>query len=132
MKRTDVPQDDNRSLNGERKAVYALGDEGAYERVASSGWRIEETATALAIAEFERLATQARARVTQGISAPLEYHMYARRMDVQTLSESTGLARWRVRRHLKAAAFERLPERLRRRYAQALGISIEQLSRCDG
>lgn len=129
MKRTEVPQDGNRTLGGERKAIYALDEKGVFERVKSTGWEVEECVTGLAIAEFDRLAKEARKRATGGLAAPLEYHMYARRMDVQALSEACGLARWRVRRHLKPAVFARLPARLRARYAQALGLPEEELSR---
>jgi hypothetical protein len=41
------------------------------------------------------------------------------------------LWRWRVRRHFRAGVFARLPLRIRRRYAEALGISLEALSRTD-
>jgi hypothetical protein len=36
-----------------------------------------------------------------------------------------------VRRHLKPAGFARLPPALKRRYAEALGISSEALDRVD-
>jgi len=74
---------------------------------------------------------EARARVLSGESSPLEYHMYRARMDVELLSQTTGLWRWRVRRHLKPKAFARLPPALKRRYAEALGISVEALGKAD-
>ena len=80
-----------------------------------------------AVAEFRRLAEEARARVLRGEASPLEFHMYDRRMDLPTLAQTTGLWRWRIRRHLRPAVFARLPERLLLRYADALGISLEQL-----
>ena len=74
---------------------------------------------------------QARARALSGESSPLEYHMYRVRMDVDLLSQVTGLWRWRVRRHLKPAGYARLPAALKLRYAEALGISREALDRVD-
>jgi hypothetical protein len=43
------------------------------------------------------------------------------------LSQVTGIWQWRIRRHLRPANYARLPERLKQRYAQALGLSVEQL-----
>jgi hypothetical protein len=36
-----------------------------------------------------------------------------------------------VRRHFRPRVFERLPQRLRLRYAEALGIALEALGRVD-
>ena len=48
-------------------------------------------------------------------------------MDATLLAQSTGLFRWRVRRHLRPAVFARLPERILEKYATALGITVTQL-----
>ena len=66
-----------------------------------------------------------------GTAAPLEYHMYRARMDVAMLAQTVGLWRWRVRRHMRPQVFARLPLRLRRRYAEALGIALEALDSVD-
>jgi hypothetical protein len=52
-------------------------------------------------------------------------------MDVPLLSQATGLWRWRVRRHFKPHVFARLPLSLWRRYADALGITVEVLEKVD-
>lgn len=122
-----MPQDASRLFDGHSKAMYAVDARGRYTTVESSGWQAEETATEIAIAEFERELAAARARCAAGLSAPLEYHMYARRMDLATLADSTGLARWRVRRHLRPRTFARLPARLLRRYASALQVPESEL-----
>lgn len=131
MRERDVPQEGNRTLAGHRKAVYAVADDGKLRLVPSRGWEVEEIVTRQAVEDLERRAMEARARVLAGESSPLEYHMYRARMDVELLSQTTGLWRWRVRRHLKPAAFARLPLALRLRYAVALGISSEALDRVD-
>jgi len=92
---------------------------------------VEETVTRQALEDLERRAREARERVLAGRSSPLEYHMYRARMDVALLAQVTGLWRWRVRRHFRAGVFARLPLRLRRRYAEALGIPLEALSGTD-
>jgi hypothetical protein len=53
--------------------------------------------------------------------------MYARRMDLLLLAQSTGIWRWRIRRHLRPDIFARLSPDLLTRYAEALGLTIQQL-----
>jgi hypothetical protein len=131
MREREVPQEGNRSLAGRRKAVYAVADDGKLRLVPSRGWEVEEIVTRQAVEDLERRAEEARARVLAGQSSPLEYHMYRARMDLELLSQTTGLWRWRVRRHLRPAAFARLPLALRRRYAEALGVSVEALGKAE-
>ena len=131
MREREVPQEENRSLAGHRKAVYAVDDDGRLKLVPSRGWEVEEIVTRQAVEDLERRAEEARARVLAGESSPLEYHMYRARMDLELLSQTTGLWRWRVRRHLRPAAFARLPLALRRRYAEALGVSVEALGKAE-
>jgi hypothetical protein len=123
MRERDVPQEGNASLAGHRKAVYAVGEDGKLRTVASRGWEVEEVVTRQAVEDLERRARAAR--------SPLEYHMYRARMDVAMLAAAAGIWRWRVRRHLRPQVFARLPLRLRRRYAEALGIPLAALASVD-
>lgn len=127
MKLDEVPQDAVAHYGAARKALYALDASGHYAAVPSSGWDAEAVVTGAAVDEYRRLAEAARLRAARGESSPLEFHMYDRRMDLPTLAQTTGLWRWRVRRHLRAEVFRKLPERLLRRYADALGISLQDL-----
>jgi hypothetical protein len=131
MRERDVPQEGNAILEGHRKAVYAVGEDGRLRLVESRGWEVEETVTQQALDDLERRAREARQRVLAGQSSPLEYHMYRARMDLALLAQATGLWRWRVRRHFRPDIFARLPERLRRRYADALGLEAAALDRVD-
>lgn len=131
MREREVPQEVNRSLAGHRKAVYAVADDGKLRLVPSQGWEVEEIVTRQAVEDLERHAEEARLRALAGTASPLEYHMYRARMDVALLSQATGIWRWRVRRHFRARVFARLPLALRRRYAEALGIPVEALSRAQ-
>jgi hypothetical protein len=131
MRERDVPQEGNATLAGHRKAMYAVGDDGKLRLVPSRGWEVEEIVTRQAVEDLERRANEARERVLAGATSPLEYHMYRARMDLGLLSQTTGLWRWRVRRHFTPRVFARLPQRLRRRYAEALGISVEALGKLE-
>jgi hypothetical protein len=131
MRERDVPQEGNATLEGKRKAVYAVGDDGRLHIVESRGWEVEETVTRQALEDLERRAQEARKRFLAGRSSPLEYHMYRARMDVALLSQATGLWRWRVRRHFRPEVFARLAQPLRQRYADALGIEPAALEKVE-
>ena len=131
MRDREVPQEGNATLAGHLKAVYAVADNGRVHLVASRGWEVEEIVTRQAVEDLERLAREARRRALDGLTSPLEVHMYRARMDLALLSQTTGLWRWRIRRHFRPGVFARLSPALRQRYADALGISPEALGRID-
>ena len=123
----EVPQEGNATLAGVRKAVYARADNGQMVAVASQGWEVEEIVTMQAVDALKEQASVALASATAGVSSPLEYWMYEKRMDISVLAQSTGLWQWRVRRHLQPIGFNKLSQKLLSIYADALGISIDQL-----
>lgn len=131
MRVDEVPQEGNRSLGGHRKALYARDGDGRLRIVQSAGWEVEEIVTRQAVEDLERLAEDARRRVLAGETSPLEYHMHRLRMDVPLLAQVTGLWQWRIRRHFRPAVFARLAPALLARYAEATGLSVEQLRRID-
>src|SRR6266699_6784084 len=112
MRERDVPQEGNRTLAGHRKAVYAIADDGKLRLVPTHGWEVEEIVTRQAVEDLERRASEARTRALAGESSPLEYHMYRARIDVELLSQVTGVWRCRVRRHLRPSGFALLPRAL--------------------
>lgn len=128
MKESEVPQDHSRAFEGQKKAIYATDTNGRYAISASSGWEAEEIVLDQAIAHFEQQASDALERVRNGQAASLEYHMYDQRMDLTLLAQSAGVFKWRVRRHLRPAVFARLNNKMLQRYADALGLKIQQLS----
>jgi hypothetical protein len=127
----EVPQDRIATFAGGRKAMYAVDAQGHYAVVPSSGWEVEQIVTRQAIQALEDAAAAARAQVLAGAVAPLVYHMYRRRMDLDLLSQTTGLFRWRIRRHFVPRRFARLKPALLQRYADALGIDVQALQRVD-
>ena len=129
MDQQNVPQEGNKTLGGHKKAVYARDAGGHIVAVASKGWEVEEIVTSQAVEEMRALAETARQNALNGLSSPLEYWMYARRMDLQLLAQSTGIWRWRIRRHLRPEIFARLPHKMLTRYAEALGLTMQQLTR---
>jgi len=129
MRESDVPQEGNATLAGLRKAVYAVAEDGKLRLVASRGWEAEEIVTRQAVEDLERRAAEAGKRALAGEASPLEYHMYRARMDLALLSQTTGLWRWRIRRHFRPEVFSRLPNKLKQRYSEALGVALEGLEK---
>jgi hypothetical protein len=123
----EVPQEGNRTMEGRRRAMYARDAEGRIVIVPSLGGEVDETVTLQALDLIRELTEAARARVLAGESSPLEYWMYAQRLDLPQLSQVTGLWKWRIRRHFKPQCFAKLPVDLLQRYADVMGISVEQL-----
>ncbi len=132
MDDAEVPQEGNSTLGGGRKAIYARGADGQVRLVTSAGWQVEEIVTRQALDSLSAQAEEARRRFTQGLASPLEHHMFRARMDLALLSQTTGLWRWRVRRHFRPEVFARLSGKLLHRYAEAMGITVDALRTVAG
>lgn len=129
MKSDDVPQYQARAFQGMGKALYAVDEKGEYTIVRSAGWEAEEIVLDQAIEECERQAADALVRARRGEGSALEYHMYRQRMDLVVLSQSVGLFRWQVKRHLRPGAFASLSTSTREKYAQALGMPADAIDK---
>jgi hypothetical protein len=53
MKTSEVPQDAIKTLNGMKKALYAVDDRGEYTRTPTGGWESEEIVLTQVIDDFE-------------------------------------------------------------------------------
>ena len=127
MKISEVPQDDIRTLQGAKKALYAVDDQGNYTRSTTSGWDVEEVVLTQVIDDFEEKAGAAALRVRKNETSPIEYFMYKKWMDPLTLAQVMGLYRWQVKRHFKPRVFKRLDDRTLGEYARIFGVSIGAL-----
>lgn len=124
----NVPQHNISTYANNKKAMYATDENGKYTIIASSGWKVEEEATKQVLTELKRLSADAYKQVAAGQKSPLYFHMYNRRMDIQTLAQSTGLFQWRIKRHFTPLIFAKLSRKLLMRYSDALGISTTQIT----
>lgn len=127
MNESELPQEGNATLAGGRKAIYARGADGVVKPIPCAGWEVEEIVTRQALEALERQAEEARQRCLKGQASPLEYHMFKARMDLPLLCQTTGMWRWRVRRHFRPEVYAKLPEQVLRRYSEAMGIPVDAL-----
>lgn len=128
---SEVPQEGNSTLGGQRKGIYAKGADGKIHLVQSAGWEVEEIVTRQAVDDLLRLTEDARQRVVAGQTSALEFHMHRVRMDVALLAQVTGLWQWRIRRHFRPEIFSRLSPQLLARYGEAMGLTAEQLKKAE-
>ncbi len=117
-----MPQDNSHTYGGHRKLLYATDAQGEYHGVTSTGWEAETIATDSALDLLAQQQEDAWLRAQRQQTSPLEYYMLYRRMDVALLAQTSGMFRWRIRRHFRPAVYQKLPLRILRRYADALGI----------
>jgi hypothetical protein len=123
----DVPQEGNRTMGGHLRAMYARDADGRIVIVPSRGGEVDETVTLQALDLIREMTETARARVLAGESSPLEYWMYAQRLDLPQLAQVTGFWQWRIRRHLQPQRFAKLSPAILQRYADVMGITVERL-----
>ncbi len=126
MKVNEVPQDIT-YYEGEKRACYALNDQGKYVIVSSIGWSAEEVVNGLAVAELVANLEETRKAVLKGIKSPLVYHMERRQMIPGILAKTAGIATFRVRRHFRPEIFAKLKLSVLDRYAKALAVKLEEL-----
>ncbi|MDD3467857.1 MAG: hypothetical protein PHE67_11975 [Campylobacterales bacterium] len=127
MLQNEVPQDNSKLFEGGKKAMYAVNESGEYIIEQSSGWEVEEFATNTAVEEFNLLTDEAKQRYLSGAASPIEYLMYKNRMDLPTLASIVKMFSWRIKRHFKPSNFDSLGEKILLKYADAFGVSVENL-----
>jgi hypothetical protein len=126
MKVNEVPQDIT-YYEGEKRACYALNNEGKYVIVPSTGWSAEEVFNSLAVEELAANLEETRKDVLKGLKSSLCYHMERRQMIPEILAKTAGIATFRVKRHLRTEIFAKLKLSVLDRYAKALAITMEEL-----
>ncbi|MEJ2156500.1 MAG: hypothetical protein P8X96_14265 [Desulfobacteraceae bacterium] len=129
MEKKSVPQDANKTYDGYgTKVVYAVDEAGRYDRVRTTGWEVEEIVLRDVVDDFEQKAESARRRAMSGQTSPIEYFMHKRYLDLTGLAKGMGIAKWRVKRHLKPSVFDKLSQSVLQRYAELFDIDPKMLT----
>lgn len=132
MRKEEVPQDESKLGSANIKdMVYAVDENGEYVTELSSGWAPKTIALDNAIQEIEERIEDAKRRVLEGETSPIEYYMELHKMDIPILASYVGLWKWRVKRHFKPAVFNKLNNKILQKYANVFEISIEALKQID-
>lgn len=127
MKIDEVPQDNGMIADHGHEICYAVDENGRYRLVPSLGWEakniVNDQAWEVISSEAEKMYNLART----GAVSPLAYYQVKHQMDLGLLAKYASLPKWRVRRHLKPSIFNKLPDRILKKYSSVFGISIEEL-----
>ncbi|WP_209402605.1 hypothetical protein [Pseudozobellia sp. WGM2] len=128
MKKKEVPQDESQLEKANIKdMVYAVDENGEYVTELSTGWEPKTIALDNAIKEIEERVEDAKKRVLEHKTSPIEYYMELHKMDLPILASYAGMWQWRVKRHFKPSVFEKLSLKTLQKYADIFEISIEEL-----
>ncbi len=126
MLKKEVPQDQE-VLDGQNEVFYAVDENGRYVLAQSTGWEPANLANVQAWDAIKDELTGILAQIRQGALSPLAFHMASNQMDEKLLARYMGLFVWQVRRHLKPGPFARLKPDLKKRYADVLLVTVEEL-----
>ncbi|MDB5022639.1 MAG: hypothetical protein JWP78_394 [Mucilaginibacter sp.] len=127
MKKENVPQDMSSLGKITKEVCYATDSSGKYVTELSSGWDVKINALEAAWKDIEERRAKARQQVLNGEASPLLYFMEYRLMDTGILSDYTGFWKWQIKRHLKPAIFNRISDKILKKYAEAFNVKVEDL-----
>ncbi len=126
MKKEDVPQQGGLNA-GCREVNYAVDNQGLYRLESSVGWEAKNIVLRQAWEAIESQLLEVISEIKADKQSTLAYHMVKNQMDPALLSQYSGVARWRVKRHLKPAVFAKLDAASLAPYSELFGLSVEQL-----
>ncbi|AMR31283.1 hypothetical protein A0256_07520 [Mucilaginibacter sp. PAMC 26640] len=127
MKKDEIPQDLSALGKLTKEVCYATDGDGKYTTELSRGWNVKIDALDLAWSDIEKRIAAARQKVLNKETSPIHFFMEYRLMDLGILADYTGFWQWQIKRHLKPAVFEQLPDSKLKKYATAFNTTIEDL-----
>lgn len=128
MQQKNVPQDQsNLSSKNMKELCYAVNEKGEYTTELSTGWEPKTIALTNAIEEIEQRIANAKQRVQNGKTSPIEYYMELHKMDVPILASYVNMWQWRVKRHFKPSVFQKLSLKTLQKYATVFDVTVAQL-----
>lgn len=133
MKKEEVPQDQSSlSKNDITEVCYALDENGNYIKVPSKGWTPKTIVQNETLQLLEERAQEALQNLKNGIASPIPYFMEINKMDLNILSDYTGIWKWNIKKHFKPRAYKKLSDKTLLKYADAFDIELEYLKNFKG
>ncbi|MCQ2194912.1 MAG: helix-turn-helix domain-containing protein [Paludibacteraceae bacterium] len=129
MKVDEVPQDLKYFQNTVmRDVTYAVDENGNYTSVLSDGWSVKNDALELTMDNIYEGCEEIRQRVLAGETSLLEYYAAKNIMDIDLLSDYTGISKRNIRKHFDPKVFAQLDQKTLEKYADVLRITVEELT----
>lgn len=133
MKKEEIPQDEsNLSKSNIKELCYATDENGNYTTGLSKGWEPKTIALENSIIAINERIEEAKNSIKEGKASPIVYFMEVNKMDWTTLADYVGMWKWRVKRHAKPASFNKLNQKILKKYAESFQISIDELIKYKG
>lgn len=133
MKKQDIPQDESNLKSANMtEVVYVTDENDNYTTANSIGWEAKKLALDESMALINERIEEARKNVANNKVSPVIYFMELNKMDLGVLSSYVGMWQWRVKRHTKPKIFKTLSNTVLKKYADAFGITVEELKNFDG
>lgn len=128
MKIEEVPQDQKYIRDTVmRDLAYAVDSDGQYKTVQSVGWAPKNDALEVTLDSINEECDEIAKRVRSGETSPLEYYMAKNIMSIELLSDYTGIAKRKIRKHFDPVTFANLDDKTLEKYADALRMSAEDI-----
>lgn len=127
MKTSDVPQDLGMIGEYGREVCYAVDSEGKYTLSQSLGWEPKNIVNSQAWDTISEEIEKALELVQQKRVSPIAVYQAKHQMDLSLLAQYVGMAKWRVKRHLKPKIFNKLSDKILLRYCDVFGITLDEL-----
>ncbi len=128
MKKEEVPQDESKLETANiREMCYALDENGEYTTDLSTGWDPKTIALNNALELIKERVENAKQRVLNNETSPIEYYMELHKMDVPILASYVGFWQWTVKRHFKPSVFKKLSTQKLQKYADVFEITLDEL-----
>lgn len=132
MKKSEVPQDKSNLESASFKELcYAVDENGEYTTAQSTGWTPKTIALDNAIEDINERVEEAKKRVFDNKTSPIEYYMELHKMDLGILASYVGIWKWRVKRHFKPNVFKKLSKKTLQKYADVFEVSITELKNIE-
>lgn len=133
MKKEEVPQEKSALESANMTDLYYVTDEnGNYTTARSTGWDAKAKALEESMELINERVNEAKAAVANGTASPILYFMELNKMDFSILSSYVGIWTFFVKQHTKPGKFRKLSEKTLQKYADAFGITVEELKNFDG
>ena len=71
---------------------------------------------------------EVRQKVLAGFLSPIAFYMEKQLLEVPMLAAYMEIGAWRVKRHLKPRVFNKLSQKILKKYADIFEVTVEQLT----
>jgi hypothetical protein len=128
MKVNEVPQY-GKTVYKAQLVLYAVDDEGKFVPTPSSGWETAFCSGHNLELEFKEFAEQAKVRIKNNQSSPLEYFMFRATLDLDGLAQFMEISKRKVKKHLTVKGFEKIDDAMLEQYAHLLHTDVETIKK---